>query len=347
MIRPDIFYKRLDVLLGAVVLILLGYLVFLDFRAAPPAPTAATPTSTPVGPIYLNALDGSPVTSTDEELPPVVGVMIDNHPDARPESGLAEASVVYEVPVEGSITRYFAIFPLSATVAKVGPVRSARPYFLDWLEEYGDSSYWHSGGSPEALSDITARHIWDANEFYYGSFYWRSADRAAPHNLYTSSNNWQAFAARYGGSHSSTTWQGWNFTTSTPTGTPVGEFSLSYASDYHVGWKFNAASSSYVRLINNEPEQLDDDSEVTASNIVVQEMSMQITDSEGRLKLGTIGTGVAKIFRDGTMVRGTWKKESATARTRFYDASGNELDFVPGHTWIEVVPMGTSLIITN
>jgi len=350
MSQPVRFYKRLDVILGVVIVLLLGYLLFLDFRTPPATmPTSSvTPTSTvPSGPVLRSVLDGSIVTSTAAEIPTVLGVMIDNHPDARPEAGLDKASVVYEAPVEGGLTRYFAIFNAATSALKVGPVRSARPYFLDWLQEYGDSSYWHSGGSPQALALIPTRKIWDANEFYFGSFYWRSTDRQAPHNLYTSSDNWQSFITRYGSTHASSTWSGWNFSDVVSATTTVSAVSFNYNSDYTVGWNYNAASGTYQRLINNAPCLMDNGVSINASNVVIQEMTVNAIDDDDRQALGTVGSGVAKIFRGGTMVRGTWEKQSVTDRTRFYDPSGQELSLVPGQTWIEVVPVNTSLTITN
>jgi hypothetical protein len=92
--------------------------------------------TTTVAVVYYSQLDGMPVTDASKQVPNTVGVMIDNHPDAYPQSGLVDARVVYEAPVEGGITRYMAIFDASQTSTKAGPVRSARPYYLDWIREY-------------------------------------------------------------------------------------------------------------------------------------------------------------------------------------------------------------------
>src|SRR5690606_23920743 len=129
--------------------------------------------------------------------PRTVGIMIENHYDARPLSGLADASVVYEAPVEGNYTRFLAVFPEDAEVQKIGPVRSARTYYLDWVSEYPDMLYMHVGGSPDALEKIKTHGIFDFNEFYRGWYYWRDSGRYAPHNVYTSSALFQKAMDEY------------------------------------------------------------------------------------------------------------------------------------------------------
>jgi hypothetical protein len=182
-----------SVLVISLLVVALLWKIFSAPRLLPPVPF--TPAE---GPSYYSFLDGKPVGSASEQRPRVISIMIDNHPGARPQSGLSQAQVVYEVPVEGEFTRYFAIFNASTTVDKVGPVRSARPYFLDWLQEYGDALYIHSGGSPEALQILRNSTLFDANEFFRGAYFWRGTDHLAPHNLYTSSTAWNKLLAEYG-----------------------------------------------------------------------------------------------------------------------------------------------------
>ena len=98
-------------------------------------------------------LTGS-LISQDIELPQVYGVMIDNHPEARPQSGLDQAFLVIEAPVEGGISRLLAFFSAEQVLEEIGPVRSARPYFLDWNNEL-DALYVHVGGSDAALDYIS------------------------------------------------------------------------------------------------------------------------------------------------------------------------------------------------
>ena len=113
-----------------------------------------------------------------------VAIIFDNFDLARPQAGLAEADIVYEAEAEGGVTRYLGIFSHYDNLKKIGPVRSARPYFVDWAEEY-NSLFVHCGGSPEALVKITDESIFDLNEFYNGSYFWRASSNA-PHNIFTS-----------------------------------------------------------------------------------------------------------------------------------------------------------------
>lgn len=310
---------------------------------------------------HFSKLDGSGVSSTLEETPQVITVMIDNHPDALPQSGVSKARVVYEAPVEGSFTRYMAVFLASTTVNEVGPVRSARPYFLDWLREYGIAPYMHSGGSPDALNLIKNSNIFDANEFWRGRYYWRSDDRDAPHNLYTNNVRWQELLQNEQNRHQVKTWEGWKFYTisSTPSyqidgdttirlsSLGVKELIINYNSNYKVSWKFNSKAQNYVRYINNAPVTDKDGSPIIADNILVQYVTIKILDEVGRKEIQTIGDGAARFVSEGLMLTGTWKKLNSNSRTKFYSGGGSGLVLKPGITWVEVAPNGLQLEIGN
>ncbi|MEK7624829.1 MAG: DUF3048 domain-containing protein [Patescibacteria group bacterium] len=300
---------------------------------------------TPRPPLYLSQFDGMPVSSTAEQIPEVLGVMIDNHPDARPQAGLSQARVVYEAPVEGGLTRYFALFNSSQIVAKVGPVRSARPYFLDWLAEYGRSSYWHSGGSSDALSLIKQYAVWDVNEFYLGPYFWRSSDREAPHNLYTNSEKWNTLIA--GTPHDSSGWLGWNFGKNSLASASSSEVADLKINLYGVGWSYDADLGRYVRSINNRAMFDEAGQKILADTVAVQFVDTDVIDEEGRRTVTTVGEGEARFVRDGRMWRATWRKADRASRTRFYDAGGNELSFKPGQIWIEVIPQNTTIEVSS
>ncbi|MEK7102309.1 MAG: DUF3048 domain-containing protein, partial [Patescibacteria group bacterium] len=111
---------------------------------------------------------------------PMVAVMIDMHRAAHPISGVDRAPVVYEVPVEGGINRLLALFAAHDAAIEVGPVRSARPYFIDIASEYG-AAYMHVGGSPEATKQLRKRDdVVDVDQWYHSQFYWRDRRRASP-----------------------------------------------------------------------------------------------------------------------------------------------------------------------
>lgn len=300
---------------------------------------------------YINGLDGAAVKSKADVPVQVIGIMIDNHPDARPQSGVSKAKIVYEAPVEGGLTRYLAIFDSRQVVAEVGPVRSARAYFLDWLQEYGKGLYMHSGGSPEALVAIKEKNIFDANEFFWGEYYRRSRDRQAPHNLYTNTENWQKIVSRYGNTSTLfTADKAWKY--SKLVGQTIGKkggLKIPFSDDYSVNWIYDVKALNYSRSLNGVKEIDKDGTAVTARNILVQITNVQdiANDDKGRQAITTVGSGDAMILKKGAVIYGTWKKSSFAGRTRFYDGGGREVVLVPGNTWVEVVPKEANVTVTN
>ena len=152
----------------------------------PPPTPPPTPTPTPT-PVRLQAaLTGRLVTENNAYRHPIA-VMIDDHAGARPQSGLNAASVVWHAPAEGGIPRYMAIFQ-DRLPEDLGPVRSARSYYIAWAAEWR-AVYVHAGGSPQALATLAARgrgqYVYNADEFRYSTYFRRVSDRFPPHNLYT------------------------------------------------------------------------------------------------------------------------------------------------------------------
>jgi len=296
---------------------------------------------------YVSPLDGEPVSSSAETAVQVVGVMIDNHRDARPQSGVSYAKIVYEVLVEGGITRYFAIFDNTQSVTEVGPVRSARLYFLDWLQEYGNAMYMHSGGSPQALAAIKPRKIFDANEFFFGAYFWRGTYHLPPHNLYTSSDKWQKITEKYGTTTSLfTADQSWKFASELGDSlSNTSTVAIRYNSFYNVTWTYDPGSLLYERVVNNRLEKNKDADQITARNLIIQFTVVgDISgDDKGRQEIKTVGSGEAIVLRKGEAVRGVWKKDGIKNRTRFYTSEGDEIVLAPGNTWVEVVPADTDV----
>ncbi|MCI0479693.1 DUF3048 domain-containing protein, partial [Candidatus Uhrbacteria bacterium] len=176
---------------GAVlVLLLCGTFIVLTIRGTfrnpggetPPDMILTPPTSTGMA---MRRIDGVLVAEGQEALQPYA-VMVENAPDARPLSGPATADLVIEAPVEGGITRLMLVFDATSTAEQIGPVRSARPYFVEWAAAIG-AVYAHCGGSPDGLALIRSiEGFRDLDEFWNGNRFWRSSKRFAPHNIYTS-----------------------------------------------------------------------------------------------------------------------------------------------------------------
>lgn len=299
--------------------------------------------------VFFSKLTGLGVATPEEINPGVVGVMIDNHPASRPQSGLQDAQIVYEAPAEGGITRFLAIFTKNQNLDKVGPVRSARPYFIDWLQEYGkDALYMHCGGSPVALRIIKDDKIFDANEMVRGSYFWRDNSRFSPHNLYTSSANWNKYFTDYK-IGLAPEFNSWKFSADTPTGTvsiSAQGIKINYWADYAVEWKYDADKKNYIRYVNGVLSE-ENGRPITAENVAVTSVYSEILDELGRREIETTGKGDARVLREGRLFLGTWRRQNSADRTRFYDKEEKEIVFYPGKTWVEVIPRNTEIEITN
>lgn len=298
-------------------------------------------------PGVVSALTGQVVTATGTDR--ITAVMVDNHPEARPSAGLLNAAIVYEAPVEGDYTRFMAIFGSGYETDKIGPVRSARPYYLDWLAEYGDALYLHCGGSPEALDRIKTEKIFAANEFYFGKYYKRDSSRTAPHNLYTSALNWDNLWTDLGAKHGNIVWEGWKF--GVASGTQFNESAsgvkISYGNGESAEWRYDKVLNRYGRVRGNAPEADAFGTQLMADNVIIQYVAVAGVGDYGRKDLVVIGSGEARIFRDGKLERGSWKKVDKKSRTRFYAANGEEVTLKPGNTWVQIVPGDRTVTISN
>ncbi len=282
------------------------------------------------------AIDGVYVEPQAANLIPLA-VMIDNHPDARPPSGLEDANLVYEAEVEGYYTRLMAVFASDDKIAKIGPIRSARPYFVDWADELG-AVYGHCGGSPEALVDIEQKGLTDFNEFYSGRYFWRSTDRVAPHNIYTSSDNYQSFLTAE--NVATSTYASWQYKADSPISNPssTDEISINYqVPEFRVKWVYDKTDNDYVRYYSDQPQLTADKNLLAAKNVVIEIVPATVIDADLRLAMQDVGAGDATICLDGACQKGHWEKQSSAARTKLTYLSGEEVKFNAGPTWVEVM----------
>ena len=293
-------------------------------------------------------LDGLEVATIDSNRFPIA-VMIENLVDIRPQSGLSNAGLVYEALAEGGITRFMAVYTTSDDIAEIGPIRSARHYFVDWAEEYS-GIYAYVGGSPQALGVTdSSNYITDLNQFYNAAYYYRADDIEAPHNLFSSSELF-SYALRdlqladTAGDYTAYTFKAMVGMAERPN--TVAPITINYSSaDYQVAWQYDAVTNLYRRW-NGGVAQVDANTEqpIAASNIVVQRVNTTVLEAAtGRLDMETIGSGEAILFQDGAVHLGSWKKGERGERTLFYDQTGTVWSFNPGQTWIEVVPTDTAV----
>lgn len=286
----------------------------------------------------IEALDGTRLDPADLNYP--VAVMIDNLSAARPQSNIQNASVVYETLVESGITRFMAIFD-HGVYDKIGPVRSARPYYVQWADAI-DAGYMHAGGSPEALFKINEYGVKDINR---GQYYWRDSGRPAPHNLYTSSELMMRALRDLEWLDDPQNFSRWKFDDDPEKGTKdnggnIDLFFAGSAESSHVRWEYIPDQKKYKRFqAGQSHEDASTGDQLKASTVVVQIIPPIVSvGSGGRLTLNVIGEGKAHVVFQGKRIEGTWKKPEITSRTTFYDENGNEVVFPRGTIFVEVIP---------
>lgn len=279
-----------------------------------------------------------------------IAVVIENHTSARNQSGYNSADIVYEALAEGGITRTMAIF-WGKKVDAIGPIRSARVYFLEWAVPY-DPLFMHIGYS------ITSDPRTNAAGFIYehgirsldrGGTFWRVTEKAAPHNAYSSTDLLYEKAEQYGYTGSPSKIEPWKFKRDAPTdqrGTSttadiVFFGRLNNGGLYDVTWEYDPDTNTYIRF-NNDTPYIDEnfDTQVYAKNVIIQRVeTISSYDDGARMIITTIGSGDAIILRDGMVIHGTWKKDDVTDRTTFYTTDDVEIEFNRGVTWVEAVPI--------
>lgn len=332
------------VLLLVAVVGLSGYVLFAGGGAGSSDDTVAEAVSTNVTPSKTRrAIDGVFVDlERANNLP--FAVVIENLVQARPQAGLDKANVVYEAIAEGGITRFLAIFAGGENAERIGPVRSARPYFLDWAREY-DAVFVHAGGSPDALKRIPQLQIRDLNQFSNSNFFWRDTERRKTlpleHTLYTSTRL-LTLAQRDHNEPLVGSYKPWQFADdpaeaarpNTPQTLTV-DFSTF---NYKVTYQYDLTTNTYERHMAEKPHTVEDGAAIRAKNVVVLFVPASLADDKGRLTMETIGEGKAVVFHNGAAVVGTWKKTAPESRTILSDNAGQEITLTTGSTWIEIVP---------
>jgi len=272
-------------------------------------------------------------------------VMLDNQSKARPQAGLDQAEMVFEILAEGWITRYLAVFLINEPES-IGPVRSARPYFIDKAMEF-NALYVHVGGSPQAFSDIKAFKIADIDAMSRdGSIFWRKKHKSAPHNMYTDTKAIRkaASSSHYDDNIKFETLK-FNDDHKKINGLSMLSMEIPYYKDYKVSFKYDEGDNVYYRFINNKPH-LDEISKkhLSAVNMIVQKAETKVIDSEGRLEIELVGQGEGLYATNGEMRKIIWKKNNRKSITRYYYEDGTEIQLNPGVTWIQVVPSNQEII---
>lgn len=286
---------------------------------------------------YYSPLTGEEVKDEAATKQAVTAIMIENSPDARPQSGIKQAGIVYEAVAEGGITRFLTLHQQDKP-QMIGPVRSLRMYYVDWLAPY-NASVAHVGGSAASLAEIRNGTYRDIDQFFNGAYYWRATDRYAPHNVYTSFEKLDALNQSKG--YTESTFQGFSRTDGKPNKELTAKnITINISGPaYNTTYTYDPATNKYTRFLAGEPHIDREDGQITPSVVIALKVDMIHVMEDGyRESITTIGSGGAIIFQNGTAIEATWHKTDRNTPITFTDTAGKDIPLARGQTWISAVP---------
>ena len=285
---------------------------------------------------------------TGEEAPsdqvverPALAIKVENIDEARPQSGLAEADVIWEEEAEGGITRFIAVYHCE-DAARVGPVRSARPVDPPVLLLFRKPLFGYAGGVAKVEQDIAEAGVIDLNYIDAAEAYTRDPNRTAPHDLYTTTRALR----REAGGRGQVPEALFTYEEDPPErrGTRPGRQIVadwSIATD--VLWRYRSGDGLYRRFHGEEAHILEDGSQMAVDNIVammVERLDTRIVDPAGNPvpNFEVVGEGDVVVFRDGRAIRGSWERPEEGELMRLVDRRGEDFPLKPGTTWVMLYP---------
>jgi hypothetical protein len=335
--------KKILIIAGAIILVLIiagaAYWFFVkrDTQKKPvltsitPTPKV-TPTPTPK---VVSPLTGIVLPNAALATRPVTGLMIENSYDARPQSGLNDAGVVFEAIAEGGITRFLALFQESQP-QYIGPVRSIRPYYIDFAMPF-DAAVGHVGGSPDALNDIKTLGMKDLDQFVNGDTYWRITERFAPHNVYTSFDKLDALNKIKG--YSSSKFTAFVRKADVPQTATANQIDFSISSPlYSPRFQYDATTNSYKRFQDGTAHiDLKSNAQITPKVVIALVMNMSLMADGSHTIYQDLGSNKMYVFQDGIVSEGVWQKTDRKSQFVFTDKNGLPMKLNAGQTWISIV----------
>jgi Protein of unknown function (DUF3048) N-terminal domain/Protein of unknown function (DUF3048) C-terminal domain len=294
--------------------------------------------SEPLAPLSC-PLTGAPAPHGAIPSRPALAIKVENAPEARPQTGLDDADIVYEEPVEGGYTRFIAVFQC-AEAPQVGPVRSGRMTDPDVLVQFGRPALGYAGGVKAVKDSIARAGLIDVNYVAAAQAYTRDDSRAAPHNLYTSTRAlWKAARSRDGAPAPV-----FKYDDELPQKAKrVSQAHLPFSSVSDVYWAWSRKRSAWLRSHGTTPHETTDGGRVSATNVVVLQVEVRpghILDAAGNPSpvVTLTGSGRAYVLRDGRMVLGRWQRPTLSEVTRLVTEDGSPIALAPGRTWVELLP---------
>lgn len=328
------------VIAGAALILIVGVVAFAIISQTPD-PVVKVPSKTTSKPVvemkYYSPLTGALVESEAATKQAVTAIMLENSPDARPQSGLKQSGVVFEAIAEGGITRFLTLHQQDKPQL-IGPVRSLRMYYVDWLAPF-NASIAHVGGSAAALTEVRNGTYRDIDQFVNPGTYWRAVDRYAPHNVYTSFERLDALNQAKG--YTESTFSGFTRIDGKPSETPnATTINVSISGPlYNSSYVWDRVANTYIRSQAGAAHLDREDGQIAPSTVIVLKVAMtKIMEDGYRESITTTGSGEAVIFQNGTAQTATWHKADRAAQITFTDITGKDIPLIRGQTWISAVP---------
>ena len=280
-----------------------------------------------------------------------IAVMIDNHKGALPQGGLNNAYMVYEIIVEGGESRLMALFK-GKDLEKIGPVRSARHYFLDYALE-NDAIYVHFGWSPQAESDISDLGVNNINGIFESeTSFWRTRDKSAPHNVATSTEKILEIAETKGYRQTSTKESVLNYVTeevNLENGIIANTVEIPYSESNEARYEYNPETQRYQRFSKGiEETDWTTGENVTTKNIIItfaRNTTLNDGENKGRQTLHNVGELEGYYITNGKAIQITCEKSTRSAQTVYKDLEGNEIEVNDGNTYVQICPINADVTI--
>jgi hypothetical protein len=317
--------------------------------------SSSSPTTTTTRPVVLCPLTGTPAPGGAIPARPALVMKVDNYglgpapAEARPQSGLSDADVIFEEQVEGAITRYAAVFQCRQAPGLVGPIRSARVIDIGILSELDSPLLVHVGGIAPVINRIDQSTIKNVDLGTYGNLDVYPPGRYAPYDTYThTSSVWAQFKSR-----NTPPQPIFSYSTRIHGGRPASQIHLDWSYTSDIYWRWSKQSGTWKRYYNVatsgtpviQPDVLANGVQNQAQNVVIQVVHITygpwLENFEGGKEVQAKiagSSGKAYVFRNGRMIVGRWRHGSLTSPTVFTNAAGHVITLAPGRTWVEIFP---------
>ncbi len=333
--------------LGALAVVAIGVVVAVVATQGKKVDAARVPpTTTTAAPVPTCPLTGAPAPGGTVPARPALGIKIGNYPDDRPSSGLNQADIVYEEPVEGAITRLVAVFQCQ-TAPLVGDIRSARQPDSGILSQFSNPLFVHAGGIDPVIALMQASPLIDKNLYSgsNGSAIIQQPGRVAPYSTFVNTATLWALEP------SDTTPPApiFQYSATMPAGSVAGSGAsvhIPFSSSSDVTWQWDATTGTYLRFYSGQPDKLLDGAQTAAADVVIMTVPTitgpWVENSEGghEVEVSATGSGPVTVMRNGVAITGTWTRASLTQPATLTTSGGAPITLQPGNSWVELAPVG-------